>query len=303
MTDISIIVVNLNTRELLQACLESVYADGSAVSSEVIVIDNGSSDGSVDLVKERFPHVRLVTNRTNEGFARPNNVGMQMAKGRHVFLLNSDASLHPGTLGRLCEFLDSHPEAGACGPRLVYPDGRLQRSVKGFPDRLLPGSALVGKGEMAYFPYDRTGEVDHVMAAAFLVRREVLDDVGLLDERFSIYYNDMDWCYRMKKAGWRIFYVHDATVTHHGGKTVEQVNRSFERFDELYNNVMLFYYKRYGRWGVIAYKLLMVPGFLLRSAAWTARWMVERSDRARTMMTFSLRSLATGARFWGPLPD
>jgi N-acetylglucosaminyl-diphospho-decaprenol L-rhamnosyltransferase len=119
MTDISIIVVNLNTCDLLHACLASVYADGSPLRKEVIVIDNGSTDGSVEMVTREFPDVRLVKNTTNEGFARPNNVGMQMAMGRYLFLLNSDAALQPGALGKLSTFLDGNPGAGACGPEVA----------------------------------------------------------------------------------------------------------------------------------------------------------------------------------------
>ncbi len=313
MTDISTIIVNLNTRELLRACLASVYAEDSRLQNEVIVIDNGSTDGSTDMVRREFPRVRLHTNTSNEGFARPNNVGMQMATGRYILLLNSDAALHPGALRKLSAFLDNNSGVGACGPRLVYPDGRQQRSVKGFPslwthfcdmcllDKVFPRSHLFGKGEMEYFSYDETQEVDHVMAAAFLVRREVLETAGVIDERFSIYYNDMDWCYRIKALGWKIFYVHDAVVTHHGGKTVAAVNRDFSYFHELYDNVMLFYQKRYGRPGVIVYKLTLAGGFLIRSIAWTVRWLVRRSEHAQMMMRFSWKSLAIGARFWVPV--
>jgi GT2 family glycosyltransferase len=313
MIDISTIVVNLNTRELLRACLASVFAEESPLHNEVIVIDNGSTDGSTEMVIREFPSVRLVVNPKNEGFARPNNVGMQMATGRHLFLLNSDAALHHGALGRLSTFLDNHPDAGACGPRLVHPDGRLQRSARGFPDlwthtcdmffldKLFPGSRVFGRGEMGYFSYDRTQEVDHVMAAAFLVRREVLATAGAFDERFSIYYNDMDWCYRIKEHGWKIYYVHDAVVTHHGGATVAAVNLDFSYFHELYDNVMLFYQKRYGRPGIVAYRLILAAGFLLRSLAWSIRWLVHPTEYTRMMMVFSWRSLATGARFWVPV--
>jgi len=313
MTDISTIIVNLNTRELLRACLSSVYAEGSAVRNEIIVIDNGSTDGSTEMVAREFPTVRLVRNRSNEGFARPNNVGMQMAAGRYIFLLNSDAALHSGALGRLSAFLDNNPKAGGCGPRLLSPDGRQQRSVRGFPslwthffdmflmDKIFPWVRLFGRGEMSYFSYDETQDVDHVMAAAFLIRREVLTTAGALDERFSIYYNDMDWCYRIKENGWKIFYVHDAVVTHHGGTTVAALNRDFSRFNELYDNVMLFYQKRYGRGGVVVYRLLLAAGFLIRSLAWTIQWLFQRSEHARMMMKFSWKSLITGAQFWAPV--
>jgi GT2 family glycosyltransferase len=314
MMDVSVVIVNLNTKNLLQACLESVFAEGSGLRLEVIVVDNGSADGSVEMVRGRFPSVRLVVNATNEGFARPNNVGMSLAEGRFIFLLNSDATVHPGALGTLCAFLDANKEVGACGPRLEYPDGRVQRSVKGFPslwthicdmfllDKIFPDSHMFGRGEMAYFSYDKAAEVDHVMAAAFLVRREVLSTVGLLDERFSIYYNDMDLCFRMKRRGWHISYVPHATVTHHLGKTVGVVNRDFSLHNELYNNVMLFYQNRYGRWAVPLYKLILAAGFIVRSVGWTGRWLFQRSEHARMMMKFSWKSFATGVRFWVPLP-
>ena len=148
--DISIIVVNLNTRELLRECLASVFRSTGSLSMEVIVIDNGSSDGSAEMVLTDFPAVGLIRNSTNEGFARPNNVGMELAQGRHVLLLNSDTVVDPGACPTLVRFLDEHPDVGACGPMLVYPDGRMQRSAKGFPSTL-PSFPPVREGRDALF--------------------------------------------------------------------------------------------------------------------------------------------------------
>ena len=158
--DVSIVIVNRNTRELLRECLTSVRADLTVPDREVIVIDNGSTDGSVELLRDMFPEVRTILNTDNEGFAKPNNDGMRFAKGRFLFLLNSDARIEPGTLGVLTGFLMAHPGAGACGPRLIYPDGRLQRSVSLphsfrthvfdmlFLDALFPWSRFFAGGEM-----------------------------------------------------------------------------------------------------------------------------------------------------------
>ncbi len=312
MAAVSVIIVNLNTRLLLKECLASVYGQGFP-DIEVLVVDNGSSDGSADMVQTEFPGVRLVRNQRNEGFARPNNVAMRMAKGKYVLLLNSDAALKPGAITTLASFLDDHPHAGACGPRLVFPDGHLQRSVKGFPtlwthfcdmtllDRVFPRTHLFGRGEQAGFDYQRTQEVDHVMAAAFLVRRAVLTSAGFLDERFSIYYNDMDWCFRMKAAGWKIYYVHNAEVVHHLGQTVNTLNRSLDYLDEMYENTMLFYQKHYGPKAVVIYKLLLALGFLPRTVWWGIRRMVDSSGRAVHMSAFSWRSLKLGVRFLQPL--
>lgn len=310
--DLSIIIVNLNTRDLLDACLASLEQERTALSLEVIVIDNGSSDGSVAMVESRYPTTVLLRNSRNQGFARPNNEGLRRARGRHLLLLNSDTVVRPGALIRLLEFLESHPDAGACGPRLVYPDGRLQYSAKGFPtlwthvcdmsglDRLFPRTALFGSGELRMFDYEHPGTADHLMAAAFLVRRETYEKVGPLDERFAIYYNDMDWCYRMVRAGWKIWYVPDAVVEHHLGKTVGAVNKRFTYFSMLYNNVMFFYQKHYGRGSVIVYRLVLAAGFTVRSVAWTIRAALRPTDANRHMRTFAFKSLAFGLTFWRP---
>jgi len=313
-TGVSVIIVNLNTKQLLNECLHSVYEEGSQ-NLDVIVIDNGSRDGSVEMVEAGFPDVRVVKNEQNEGFAKPNNVGMRMAIGRHLFLLNSDTIVRHGAIRILSSFLDAHPDVAACGPKLVYPDGRLQKSVKGFPtlwthfcdmlffDKMFPRTQLFGRGEAAYFDYGRTQEVDHVMAAAFLIRREVFTATDGFDERFSIYYNDMDWCYRIRKKGWKIYYVHDAIVAHYLGQTVGSVNRNFSHFEELYNNVMLFYQKHHGRRSVVVYKLLLCIGFTLRVAGWALFWLVRRTDQSRIMTRFSWKTLALGFQFWIPLPS
>ena len=310
--DISIIVVNLNTRELLRECLASVFRSTGSLSMEVIVIDNGSSDGSAEMVLTDFPAVGLIRNSTNEGFARPNNVGMELAQGRHVLLLNSDTVVDPGACPTLVRFLDEHPDVGACGPMLVYPDGRMQRSAKGFPtilthfcdmfylDRLFPHSRLFGKGEMLSFDYSRAAPVDHLMAAAFLVRREVLEEVGLLDERFAIYYNDMDWCFRMNASGWTIWYVPEARVVHHLGSTVGTVNRSFVLFQVLHENVLLFYQKHYGRLSVVLYRLLTCKGFILRSLGWTVLRILLPSEHSQHMMVFSWKTLWWALPVWRP---
>jgi len=312
MIDVSVIIVNLNTRDLLRQCLASVEAT-PPITLEVIVIDNASSDGSADMVRAEFPGVRLIVNKANEGFARPNNVGMRASSGRYIFLLNSDAALKNDALTKLVAFMDATSDAAACGPRLLYPDGRLQRSVKGFPtlwthacdmlglDRLLPHSRLFGKGEMAFFDYDMCTEVDHVMAAAFLVRREVLDVVGLLDERFRIYYNDMDWCYRMRSAGYKIYYVPTAEVFHHLGSTLGAVNRDFSYFRELHDNTALFHRKHYGWGAVIVYKLLLLLGFIPRACLWSLRLLFTSSPHTRMMCRYSWKTVFYGVQFFKPL--
>lgn len=313
MKDVTIIVVNLNTSALLRECLSSLPAGMPGLDAEVFVIDNGSTDGSIEMVRKEFPDVVLKVNETNEGFARPNNTGMRMSAARYVFLLNSDAVLVPGSLSSLVQFMDAHPRAGGCGPRLRYPDGRPQPSVKGFPswrthiadelflDRLMPGVPFFSSGEMPRFDYDATQQVDHLMAAAFLVRRAVLEGIGGFDERFRIYYNDMDWCYRIKKAGWEIWYVADAVVKHHLGTTVNKLNKYFALFEELHENTILFYRKRYGAWAVPLYKILLTAGAVPRALGWSLVALLRPGERSAMMRKFSWRSLRYGALFWRPL--
>lgn len=316
MTDISIIIVNLNTRALLKACLDSVVAEGSDLSLDLIVIDNGSTDGSIEMIRSGFPQVTLRINPTNEGFAKPNNDGMRIATGRYMFLLNSDTVVKPGAFEKLKSHLDAHPEVGVCGPMLLYPDGRLQRSVCSFHtlwthmcdmlalDKLLPRTRLFGGGEMTTFPYDesRTQEVDSLMGAAVLLRREVWEQVGGFDERFTIYYNEMDWFIRVKEKGWKIFYVHDAQIIHHRGATAAIVNREFTYFDEMYANTLLFFQKHYGRWAVVAYKLLLVVGFIPRTILWWSRRLFDHSAYAVHMSIYGWKTLNLGLKFWAP-PD
>ncbi|HUI11763.1 MAG TPA: glycosyltransferase family 2 protein [Bacteroidota bacterium] len=311
---ISVVIVNYNTRDLLEACLGTVFREAKEVPLEVLVIDNGSTDGSVEMVRTRFPAVCLTVNEVNRGFAAPNNDGIRASRGEYVLLLNSDTEVRPGAFRVLKRFLDTHPEAGACGPLLLNTDGSVQHSVKGFPtlwthacdmfflDRMFPRSHFFGGGEMAYFGYDRTEPVDHVMAAAFLVRQPVLASVGLLDERFVLYHNDMDWCYRMVRGGWKVYFVREAEVVHHGGKTMDIVNRDLSRLPEQWNNVMLFFQKHYGRLSVAAFRIILAAGFLPRALGWQVARALRPAPRSLHMAAFSMRTLLIGLAFWRPLP-
>jgi hypothetical protein len=315
MIEVSVIIVNRNTRELLRACLTSINADVSVTSRETIVVDNGSTDGSREMLAEDFPHVRVRFNDHNEGFARPNNDAMRMAQGKYFFLLNSDAWIEPGTLGAMKTFLDTHPEAGACGPRLIYPDGRQQRSVSRSHsllthffdmtglDRLFAESPLFGGGEMTTCPYDpaATSTVENLMGAAFMTRRTVTEKTGMFDEELSIYYNEMDWFMRMRNDGWGVYYVPTTAVRHHRGATTAIVNSGFQHFTEMYYNVFFFFQKHYGFPAVVVYRLLLIAGFTPRLVLWWGRSLSDRSEYVKHMRTYSGKVLALGLRFWVPV--
>jgi GT2 family glycosyltransferase len=270
--DLSIVIVNRNTRELLDECLASIAAVPDAITCEVIVVDNGSSDGSTDLVRELYPLVQLHINDTNTGYALANNQGLALSTGRYLLLLNSDTVVGSGSLARLVDFMDHDPEAGACGPMLRYPDGRLQRSCYSDPsprsyfarmlglDILFPRSRLFGNQHYG-FDHSHTAPVDSMLGAALLVRREAMDRVGMLDEDLRLHFNDFDWCLRIRKAGWKVYFVHDAEIVHHLRATTRVENQRFRVQDELVRNLLGFYRKHYGPRGLAWMRLWMTIGF------------------------------------------
>lgn len=234
--DLSVVIVNWNTRELLRACLSSLRAalGASPLQSEVIVVDNASSDGSARIVAEEFPEVRLEANAENSNYAAGNNQGLRLASGEFILLLNPDTVVPAGAPEALVEYLRQHPQAGLVAPALVHPDGRLQDSVRGFPTpRALAGELLrlrrlfPGSEWASYFPRDlpsdRPVAVDQPMTSALLLRKSALEEVGPFDEQFPLFFNDVDLCYRLKQAGWEIVYDPRVRIVHHVGASTRQI--------------------------------------------------------------------------------
>lgn len=230
--DVSVVIPSYNTRELMEQALRTVQGASGELQVEVFVVDNASHDGSPDMVRTRFPDAQLICNDSNLGFAAANNQVFRQVRGRYVLLLNSDTIVRPDTLRVLVEFLDAHPEAGAAGCRILNPDGSLQlESRRGFPtpmvafyklsglSRLFPGSRRFGRYNLTYLDPDAVSEVDALSGSCMMVRRQVLDEVGLLDEAYFMYGEDLDWCYRMRGAGWRIYYVPHTEIIHFRGES------------------------------------------------------------------------------------
>jgi GT2 family glycosyltransferase len=222
--DISVVVVNWNTRALLERCLDSLETQRGTVGLEVIVVDNGSNDGSQELVRQAHPKVRLIANPDNRGFSAANNQGLDASSGRYIFLLNSDTEVEASSLRALIGYGDAHTEAGIMGPRLLNNDGTLQPSGGRFPTVLSTMAGLFGADRLSGRPrygttrdYSQPAVVDEVSGAAMLVRREVIEQVGSLDESFVWGYEDVDLCRRAHLAGWQVHYVPAATVRHEWG--------------------------------------------------------------------------------------
>ncbi len=283
---LSILIVNWNTRELLAGCLQSVAGETLQVASpepatcnlppatsEIIVVDNASTDGSAAMVRERFPSVQLIENRENVGFARANNQAICHSRGRYVLLLNSDTVVHEGALAALAAFMDAHPQAGACGPRLLNGDGTLQPSVHPmltpgrefwrliFLDRLWPRATY----RQERWDTTTPRPVEVIKGACLLLRRAALDQVGLLDDRYFMYTEEVDLCYRLARAGWGLWLVPEAVVTHFGEGSSKQARE--EMYLQLYRSKVQFYRKFGGRPRVALYKALVALAYAPRFVA------------------------------------
>lgn len=232
--DVSVIIVSWNVWGWLAPCLASVRAALEGIAGEIIVVDNASTDGTPERVREAFPEVRLLRNPVNRGFPAANNQGMAIARGRYFFLLNPDTVVLDGAIASLIAFADAHPKAGVIGPQLLNPDGTVQSSRRRFPTfwtALFESTwwqPYAPRGILRHYyvldrPDDEVQEVDWVTGAAMLVRREAVEQVGPMDEGFFMYAEELDWCRRMRAAGWRVFYNPVAKVIHHGGRSSDQV--------------------------------------------------------------------------------
>jgi GT2 family glycosyltransferase len=227
MADVSVVVVTYNALPWVEQALESVRGH------ETIVVDHGSTDGTLELVRERFPEA-LVVEQENKGLGGGSNAGMRLASGDWFLLLNSDAWAKEGALERLVAFGEAHPEAAVVGPRLRYPDGSLQRSVRGFPTlwrlateylflrKLAPRSRVFNAFYGDGFAHDRPYEAEFLMGSVLLVRREAADTVGLFDEDFFMFSEETDWLYRFRQAGWKVLFTPDAEFVHVGGATTRK---------------------------------------------------------------------------------
>jgi GT2 family glycosyltransferase len=227
MADVSVVVVTYNALPWVEQSLESVRGH------ETIVVDHGSTDGTVELVRERFPEARLLQ-QENKGLGGGSNAGMRVASGDYFLLLNSDAWALDDAVERLAAFADEHPEAAVVGPRLLNQDGSLQRSVRGFPSvwrlateyfflrKLAPRSRALNAFYGANFDHDEVREAEFLMGACLLVRREAADTVGLFDEDFFMFSEETDWCYRFRQAGWKVLFTPEAEFVHVGGATTRQ---------------------------------------------------------------------------------
>lgn len=230
--DLSIVIVNWNTRALLRDCLASVSEGLGPLQVEVLVVDNASEDGSADLVRRDFPEVTLIENAENLGFAAGNNVALRSATGRYVMLLNTDTLVHGSVLPEAVAWLDAHPQVGVMGPRVLNDDGTVQPSCSAFPSLRFLAMQTLGLTRIARWDsyrmtgWDRTSEreVEVISGAAMFVRRSAMEQVGLLDEAFFFYGEETDWCLRFARAGWQLVFAPIPEITHFGNGSAGKLN-------------------------------------------------------------------------------
>lgn len=275
--DLSIIILNYNTCELTLKALRSVYASRTGYQFEVILIDNASSDSSVEKIREEFPQVQLIENEENVGFSKANNQGMRIATGRYVLLLNSDTVVQTDTLEIMVRFMDEHPDVGASGCKVILPDGSLDKACRrGFPtpsasfyyafgiSKLFPHVPRFNQYQLGYLNPDEEYPVDCLVGAFMLVRRKAIDEVGLLDEQFFMYGEDVDWCYRIKQAGWTNYYYPKTHIIHYKGASSRK--RPLKIVYEFHRAMYLFHRKHFRSRYSLPTNLLVYGGIGLKLA-------------------------------------
>ncbi len=287
--DLSVIIVNWNTRELLAQCLQSVEETVRDASFEVWVVDNGSLDGSVAMVREQFPQVRVIANSENVGFVRANNQALDRCRGRYALLLNSDAQALPGSLDNIIKFMGEHPGAGIAGVQLVNPDGTFQASYTPFPTLWREFLILSGLGRWLIRPtFPSCGPETkkgnqrikgYVEGACLIARREAVNQIGGLDERIFMYAEEVDWCYRFHQAGWEIWYLPQAPIVHYGGQSSKKRQGRMEA--ELYRSRVYFFRKHYGKIAANCLKILIYTITLVKMLVHGLLRFVTRGCRGR----------------------
>lgn len=259
MPKVSFCIVNLNARDYLQACLERLPVAAAQITWEAIVVDNASTDGSPEMVERQFPQVRLVRNDTNLGYTRPMNQALRLGRGDFLVQLNPDTLPGEGAFDKLYQFMQANPQVGICTPKVLNRDGSLQlqcRRSAARPwdvityftglSRLFPKSRTFGRYLLTYLPEDEVAEVEAVSGSCMMIRRAVIEQIGLLDEQFFAYQEDADFCFRARQAGWKIYYYPEAQVVHFGGLGGAR-SQPYRAIYEWHRSYYLYYRKHFAR--------------------------------------------------------
>lgn len=299
--DLSVVILNWNARDFLVAAIESIIAQNWRHNIELIVVDNFSQlDDSAQTVRRDFPIAQLIVTEKNLGFAAGNNLGWKVSRGRYVLFLNPDTITHEGALDILVDWMDAHPKTGACGPKMTYPDGRLQASSRGFPSfgaglfrntifgKLWPNNPWARSYLMEDARDEKPSQADWLSGAALLVRREALIEIteptGAWDEKYFMYCEDVDLCWRLKAANWERWYVPAALIEHHIGASSDWAQGAMIR--QHHGSMLRFYFKNYAKGTGVLLAPLAVAGIGARAAASVGKLWLRylKSGKARRML-------------------
>jgi GT2 family glycosyltransferase len=303
--DVSIIILNYNDKEYLKGCLQSLDCCSKSRHVEIIVSDNASTDGSIEMVESEFPHVRLLKNNENLGFTKGNNVGIRASTGRYVFLLNSDIKILDGCIDAMAQFLDDHPDVGIAGPRVLNRDMTHQSTCRRYPtlwsnfcqltglSKSFRGSRFFSGEHMFFFKGDREADVEVLVGCFSALRRKAIDQVGMLDENFYMYGDDLDWCRRLREGGWRV-------VFHPGGQAIHYIGTSTTKKDPVryallqQQSVIRYWRKYHGRAAVAGIQGLMSMRLTVRWAIGLFKFLAipAKRDAGRIRMRESSTCLA-----------
>lgn len=299
---LSVLVVNYNSGDQLRGCLESVYSTVKTAPFEVIVVDNRSTDSSAEIAAECFPEARFIMNRRNRWFTGGMNQAMEASRGEYMLCLNPDTVCHEDAIDELVEFLDSHPQAGLAGPKLLNADGSLQPSCRNWlksrklivrhllPWRILPNSWRK-RAVHEYWDHDETVLARWLIGACLLARRQAVEDAGLKDEGFPMFHEETDWCYRMMQRGWETWFVHTARVTHFGSQSAVQYWGD-DLVLEFYRGKHRFVRKHFGALPLLVHRVLLAGLLSLRLLAALAALPFSGREKAGRRTRFLLKGLA-----------
>lgn len=266
--DISVVIVAWKAKHYLELCLESLVSAPPRRSMEIIVVDNASEDGTVEMVEARFPNVKLIKSSENLGFAKGNNVAIRQCQGRYIALVNPDVIVFPDCIDALAKFLEENPKVGNVGPRVLNPDMTLQSTCRRFPTlwnnfctatslaTTFKNSKWFAGEHMLYFPHDRTLAVNVLVGCFSMIRRETFDEVGLLDENLFMYGDDVDWCRRCWNAGWQVVFFPGAKAIHDRGKTTSPYPVRFAVAQQ--KSILVYWRKHHGLGARLGIRMIMI---------------------------------------------
>jgi len=286
---VSVVIVSWNAREYLMQCLASLSQEACRYPMEIIVVDNASSDGSADSVATSYPSVRLIRNADNVGFAKANNMAVSVSTGRYLCFVNSDVKVLPHCISRLVDFCEERPNVGMVGPRIIGGDGALQRSCRGFPsvwnmscralalDSLFPKIRMFTGYSLSHWPQDSVQPVDILSGCFWLVRRQALIQIGMLDEDFFMYGEDMDWCKRFWMQRWQVVFVPSAEAIHYGGASSS--NSPVRFYIERHRADLHYWKKHHSRAAVAIYFLISCLHVLLRVIGYSIAYAIKSPAR------------------------